>query len=248
MWCSFPPPLTEDQLTAALEGEAEAVVQQHLDQCPSCATRLAQAQQIEYSLKQQLKNIQLYRHDCPPAQQLGEYHLGLVAQSEERTIARHVEQCNLCQTELEDLRVFLSPAPQPVAKPTPQPVAKRRLGELIARLLPPGEARTRSALALRGGTTGGPIIAEAEETTIVLDVQLSSDGSVMLLGQLVTDDLESWIGALVELRQGEALLLTTTIDDLCSFSCERVPPGLTTLRITAEHGRSLVLEDVALKA
>lgn len=246
MWCSFPPPLTDDQLTAALDGDADTVVQQHLDQCPSCAARLAQAQQAEYSIKHQLQGLQLSRRDCPPAQRLGEYHLALVGQSEERTIARHVEQCAYCQAELEELRVFLSPAPQPAVQPAPQPRPRRRLGELIAQLLPPTEARTRPAFALRGGATTGPLIAEVEGITIVLDVQPSPDGRVIVLGQLVADDLDSWIGALVELRQDGTLLLTTTVDDLCSFSCERVPPGQTSLRITSEHGRSLVLEDVAL--
>lgn len=249
MWCSFPPPLTDDQISAVLDGGADVAVQQHLDQCPGCAARLAQAQHIEYHLKTQLRGIQLQRPDCPPSQRLGEYHLGLVSQPNERTIMRHVEQCGYCQAELEELRIFLSPQPAPAPQRAPQPrrVVGLRLGELVARLLPSVEARTRPGLALRGGAAAGPIVAEAENTTIMLDVQPSADGSVLLLGQLIGDDAESWIGGLVELRQAGTLLLTAVVDDLCSFSCERIPPGQTSLRITAEHGRALLLDDVALQ-
>lgn len=248
MWCSFPPPLTDDQISAVLDGEADVAVQQHLDLCPGCAARLAEAQQIEYYLKTQLRGTQFQRPDCPASQRLGEYHLGLVSQPDERTIMRHVEQCGYCQAELEELRIFLSPQPASAPQPAPQPrrFVGPRLGELVARLLPSAEARTRPALALRGAAAG-PIVAEAENTTIMLDLQPSADGSVLLLGQLIGDDAESWIGGLVELRQAGTLLLTTVVDDLCSFSCERIPPGQTSLRITAEHGRALLLDDVALQ-
>lgn len=249
MSCSIPPPLSDDQLSTALDGEADAAVQQHLDQCPACAARLAQAHQIESHLKTQLHGMELQRQDCPPSHRLGEYHLGLVSQADERTMLRHIEQCRYCRAELDELRLFLSPQPAPAQQPAP---ARRRtigprLGELVARLLPSAEARTRPALALRGGAAAGPIMAEVEGTTLMLDLQPSADGSVLVLGQLIGDDVEHWVGALVELRQAGALLLTTVVDDLCSFSCERVPPGLASLRITDEQGRALLLDDVALQ-
>lgn len=96
-------------------------------------------------------------------------------------------------------------------------------------------------------TASGPVIAEAEGTTIMLDLQPSADGSVLVLGQLIGDDVEHWTGALVELRQAETLLRTTVVDDLSSFSLERVPPGQTSLRITDEHGRTLLLDDVPVQ-
>lgn len=243
MWCSFPPPLNDDQLTAALDGDADTPVLDHLARCEGCAARLAQAQLFEQAL-----TSQLYRWDCPPSHQLGEYHLGLVSQSTDRTIVRHLEQCPLCRAELETLRVFTRetlPEPQvftpPASAAAERPPLRRRLGELIARVVPRAPGRV-----LRGNSSG-PIIAEATGATIVLDVQSGVDGQVALLGQIVSDEVERWLGALVELRQGGALLISTRVDDLGSFSCE-TSPGQVTLRITAEDGQTLVLQDVTLAA
>ena len=50
MLCSAPPPLTDDQLSAALDGEADQVVLDHLERCPSCTARLEQARRAERAL------------------------------------------------------------------------------------------------------------------------------------------------------------------------------------------------------
>src|SRR5262245_22250524 len=102
MRCSDPPPLTEDQVTVALDGEAEPSIHDHLARCESCAARLAQAQQFEWTLKAGLR-----RWDCPAPQQLGDYHLGLVSQDDASAIARHLEHCVRCSDEIEEMRTFL---------------------------------------------------------------------------------------------------------------------------------------------
>src|SRR6059058_694021 len=99
MPCSFPPPLTDDQFTAALDGEVSLPVQQHLAMCPGCAARLTQARQVEQMLKSKLR-----RWDCPTSQQIGHYHLGLTSQTEARSIAEHLSQCVACQAELSELQ------------------------------------------------------------------------------------------------------------------------------------------------
>ena len=71
MECSSPPPLTDDQLSAALEQNAAPDVIDHLASCASCAARLDAAQQAEQSLRSAL-----YRWDCPAPQTLAEYHVG----------------------------------------------------------------------------------------------------------------------------------------------------------------------------
>ena len=92
MQCRFPPPLTEDQISAAIDGEVEPGVLQHLSQCTSCMSRLEQARRFEQALR-----ARLYRWDCPPVQQLGDYHLGLLSQAGADAIARHLGQCERCR-------------------------------------------------------------------------------------------------------------------------------------------------------
>src|SRR5262245_19268329 len=114
MQCSSPPPLTDNQITAALDGEADPAALAHLAQCPSCSARLADARRFERRAQRRL-----YRWDCPSSQLLGDYHLGLVTPGDERTVRRHLAQCARCAEELEELRRFLvdgEPA-QPHAPP-----------------------------------------------------------------------------------------------------------------------------------
>jgi anti-sigma factor RsiW len=236
MRCSDPPPLTEDQITVALDGEAEPSIYDHLARCESCAARLAQAQQFERTLKAGLR-----RWDCPAPQQLSDYHLGLVSQDDARAIARHLEHCARCSDEIEEMRTFLIadasprlPAPRPPARPR-----RLRPTELIARLLP-----RAPALAVRGSV--GPIKAEADGVTIFLDVQPADGGRVILMGQVVADAKERWVGALVELRQAGILCATAALDDLGSFSAGPLPAGSTELRVTPVSGPSLVLLDIEL--
>lgn len=235
MRCSFPPSLTDDQLSAALDGTAEPAVVEHIGQCAACAARLEHARQIEASLTQQL-----YRFDCQPPQRLGEYHMGLISGTEERAIMRHLEQCALCRAELEDLRVFMADevmAPQRATPETQPPQPRIRLGEVLARLLP-----RAPAMALRGAAAG-PLMLEAGNATIVIDVQRGPQATT-IMGQLAAEDDERWIGALVELRQGDRLAATTTIDDLGSFTLQADPSQSAAIRITPEHGAAIVIESI----
>ena len=70
MQCSLPPPLTEDQLSVALDGTADTAVHAQLSRCPYCAEQLAAARQIETALNQHL-----YRWDAPSPEALAAYVL-----------------------------------------------------------------------------------------------------------------------------------------------------------------------------
>jgi anti-sigma factor RsiW len=236
MSCSFPPPLTEDQITAATDGDVDPSVQQHLSQCASCAGRFAQAQKVEQMLKSKL-----HRWDCPTPQQLGDYHLGLLSQADERVITTHLEQCTSCQAELVDLRAFL--ASDRVQKTHPPVTLQRRsrprLGELIAQLLP------RAPVAAMRGADSGPIVAEADGVTIFLEAQANSQG-LTVTGQVVAEDQTLWTGALVELRQEGILQATAVVDEMGGFNCGLPRSGSTDLRITSPGGSRIVLTAVEL--
>ena len=73
-----------------------------------------------------------------------------------------------------------------------------------------GQAQ-RPALALRG-TGDEPVIVEADGLTVFLKLEPRA-GEPVLLGQLAGDDLEPWIGALVQVWQDGALRSTAEVDD-----------------------------------
>jgi hypothetical protein len=237
MQCSEPPPLTDDQLSAALDGEPAPDVRAHLASCAACAARLEQARQAENGLR-----AVLHRWDCPPSQQLADYHIGRLAVEEERAVLRHLAVCASCKQEIEELRLFLlEGADAAVLTPTPPVTQPARRGPLIAQLLP------RAAMpALRGG--GGPIQAQADGVTIFLDIQAAGAGQVAIQGQLVADEQDRWVGALVELRQGGTLRATAAIDDLGMFGVGPIPAQLAELRLFPQRGRAVALPDLDLSA
>jgi LmbE family N-acetylglucosaminyl deacetylase len=111
MECSSPPPLTDDQLSAALDQIAAPDVIDHLASCASCAARLQAAQQAEQSLKSAL-----YRWDCPAPQTLADYHVGRASADQERAIVRHLQTCARCSEEMAELVLFMRDEP-PLAAP-----------------------------------------------------------------------------------------------------------------------------------
>jgi hypothetical protein len=181
---------------------------------------------------------QLGRWDCPSSQQLAHYHWGDVDHATARTIARHLESCVRCSEEIETLRVFLATdTASSVSHPSPAPsrLAPSRLRDLIGTVVP-----RMPALAVRGDH-GAPIMAEAGDVTLVLDVQSTNNGNVAVLGQVAAPDPDRWTGALVEVRQNNVVRAVAEADDIGSFRCASVPPGPSELRVTAPDGTSVVL-------
>jgi len=236
MECSSPPPLTDDQLSAALDQSAAPDVIEHLANCGACAARLQAAQLAEQSLRSAL-----YRWDCPAPEALAEYHLGRPSAEEQRAIIRHLETCARCREEMAELVLFMRDD-APVAAPAkPSPVRPVSRGWTLARLLP------RAAVpALRGGT-GAPLMFETDDgVTIFVELQPLAGGQTELRGQLVADDQDAWTGALVELRQSGVLRATAVIDDLGTFRVAALPTQPTELQIARADGRALRLAEFAL--
>jgi hypothetical protein len=212
---------------------------EHLAQCSACASRFHTLQRFEQQLE-----AQLARWDCPSPQAIADYHWGLADRSTSQIITDHLESCVRCTEELETLRVFLD-ADVVQTPPSTSPVIVRpagsRLRELIAVLLP-----SSPMLAVRGDGRA-PLVAEADDMTIVLDVQPTEVGKVALLGQVATADPDRWMGALVEIRQAGSVRAVAEVDDVASFQCEVASAGRSELRITAPDGASIVLPELELR-
>lgn len=239
MECTQPPALTEDQLTAVLDGEAAPETLQHLERCPGCSRRLQRARQLESAVR-----TGLWRWECPPSQTLGDYHLQLLGAEQLAVIARHLDTCPHCAAELADLRAFLASGPVPAARPQRPPFRLPRLprpGELIAAFVP-----QTPVMALRG-SSAGQITAHASGITIFLEFQPVASG-FELTGQIITEKKQDeWVGALVELRQADALTCTATLDEFGEFKCALPTAEPATLRIRAHTGRVVVLDGLDLQ-
>lgn len=235
MDCSAPPPLSDDQISAALDGAAEPDMLAHLAACASCAARLAKA----HAMEQQL-HARLYRWDCPPPERLAALERGRLPADERQALAEHVASCPSCARELQDLRAFLAAAdtlPAILAAPARSgPHGARRFAQPVQR---------QPGLALRGAGAA-PLMAEADGVTIFVDAQPASGQRLVLQCQLVAGDLEAWEGALAELRQGGALVASAFVDDLGSFQLAGAPPGPSELRVASAGGPMLVWENLVI--
>jgi hypothetical protein len=248
--CSSPPPLTEDEISAAADGNAPRRVRAHLERCAFCAERVAEVRGFEQALSRTL-----HRFDCPSAQSLGEFALGLSERSTAADIERHLEYCARCSAELLELRSALEaePAPETRAAPVRQAGTRRaprrawmphpRLDEIVALLLP-----RAPALALRGESLEPePFVAEAGDAVITLEARPAGEGQVRVNGMLAALEQEPWIGALALLWQEGEVRAVATLDENGGFECGPIPAGATTLRIAPEHGPTLVLRDITLR-
>jgi hypothetical protein len=230
--------LSEDALSAAIDGSADERVYAHLAQCPACQARLEAARATEQALRSRL-----HRFDCPSSQELADYHLGMlgiVDAARDRAIIRHLEQCVACTAEIAALRSFLDEAPAPAAQaPVVATQPRASLGDVFARLLP-----RAPQMALRGAASA-TISAEVDDVTILLDPQPGSQG-LLLHGQLLSLDQERFDGALVTVQAGEALLAEGAVDDMGSFSVGPLAVAVVDVRIAPSEGPAIWVKGVEL--
>jgi anti-sigma factor RsiW len=232
MNCTNPPELDDRQLLAFNDGEADEGVSAHLARCPYCRSRAGELANLQRGLI-----AQLYRLTCPPSEELGDYHLGLLSNERRMIVAGHLRECPHCTRELAQVRNYL----RELAPPLPAN-ALEGVKVLVARLAggrQPGRAAEMGALApayvLRGGGQG-PVTLEADGLLLILDLQPAEGSSLTVLGQLAAEAQEQWTGAAVVLRQGEVERCPTAIDDLGAFRCEGIQPGPLEVRITPVEG------------
>jgi len=94
----------------------------------------------------------LYRASCPPAQDLGEFQLGMLDSTETAQIELHLQYCPHCVQELAQLDAFLA-----ATKPTIhlQEVEQSKIQVLIAKFVDQAADALAPAMALRGNVQRG---------------------------------------------------------------------------------------------
>ena len=168
MTCNSPPELDDGILLSYLDGEADQGVAAHLDQCPHCRQRAQRLGSLEERMR-----VRMYRSTCPSPLELGEYHLGLLADTEARGIARHLKDCPHCSREVSQLKTYLGDLSSDLEFSFAE-----RIKVLVANLVRAGDrADTLGApslapafAGLRGEETG-PRFYQAGEAQVAIEIQ-----------------------------------------------------------------------------
>lgn len=93
--CSIPPAVDDLDLLAAMDGEAEPEVLQHLERCPFCARRARRFANTQAALRRKL-----YRIFCPSSAELVGFYERTIERWRLEAIATHVADCPHCSREL----------------------------------------------------------------------------------------------------------------------------------------------------
>lgn len=178
----------------------------------------------------------LYRWDCPPPEQLSDYHLNLVDAQKRAAIEQHLQNCVLCRKELSALDQFLANE-DPVSEiPAPE------TGKFpLLKSLPILSHLTTYPAAARGEEAEPAKFVFEGDITVYLQVETEIDHYV-LLGQLAVspERWQIWAGALVEVWHDNTLATTTSVDTDSTFRCKLTTLKPSIVRITARNGSVLV--------
>jgi len=242
MDCIAPDEISEEQLVAYADGEADDTTLDHVRRCRYCAERgriLASEQAALRALFQ--------RAECPDAHTLGEFHLGFLSSAEQAAIQDHLQACSKCSAELDTLNRFLREAPAVPTLPQIPPKLKR----LVAQLAPQasGLGTQQPTLAFRGAAAHPLDFYQAEDIRVVVGLEADGlrAGRKMLLGFTARQGqpLESLSGAYVQLsHRGETLALEQ-VDTLGNFVFSDLSSGEYELMLVTDK-EQVVIETIVI--
>jgi hypothetical protein len=231
--------LDDLDLIAAIDGEAGEEILAHLRDCPSCAARARDFDELLRLLRQRL-----FRILCPSSDDLLSYLQGWLEERRQAQIRAHLRDCPHCAGELR-LLAEASHAPPPA----PTPIS--RLRRVVAVALAP---RAQMALApvyggMRGAAGSGQYAYRAENLELTLDVQRAAGrpGRVVLVGMVYNDDgMSDEIGrATASLLLNELVISSALLDELGNFVIDDIAPGDYSLSLRLPD-REVVVEALAL--
>ncbi len=210
-----------EDILAFVDGDAPPRVAALIQACPTCVAVAQEYAATERGLRQSL-----YRFDCPPPQDLGEYQLGWLPTAERVAIATHLRLCPRCSAELHALRAFM--ADEIVVEAT----LAEQMRRVIATLIPP---HPRGALlGVRGATDGDQRLYEAEDLVVALDItaaKTASRGAINGLVYTVGDEEPLWAGRAVRLAPATDHERVTHLDEAGGFALDQLPSGAYSLEV-----------------
>jgi hypothetical protein len=210
----FPADITDAELLAYIEGDADDQIVGLVEQSEALSLRVQQLQrEVEWL------TAHSFRRTCPDADDLGDFHLGLLSGAKARAIKEHLTRCPFCSRELVQYKVFLGEPPK-------QPGLAKRIVVSLARLLdsalPPGQMPA-PAYALRGEARLA--LYRAGDLQISLDVQEDVEklGYWSIVG--IVTGAETHLLS-VDLWQEDAHLNTVPVDETGGFMLPALLPGV----------------------
>jgi anti-sigma factor RsiW len=226
MTCVSPPELADRDLLTYIDGEADDRVIAHLEQCPHCRARAQRLARLQDWL-----TARLYRFNCPSPIELGEYQLGILPGERAAAMARHLAECPRCAQEVAQLQGYLADL-APTLELSPLERVREQARILVARLVSGGfEGRQSGYPALAPayaglrGREGEPLIYEANQVQVVLDIQEDprQPGRQTILGLIVGVDHPRELEAL--LWQDDQCIATISVDEASNFFIPNLTPG-----------------------
>lgn len=238
MNCYLNKPLSEDDISRILDGIADKSLITHVEQCAACHNRVEAARQTETFLGRYLN-----RFDCPNPMQLGDYHTGRLDAQTHASIAGHIESCSFCQQELDTLTAFLS-----LDEDAPPAAELTNIIHLAPNYFQM-HAEMNAPLRQARGSSKKQLRAQADDLTILIDIQQTPEGLALECMLMLTDEqqLGNWIGSLVEVRTAEELVTASYIEGDGAFRCNPVPSAVLDMRITTPGGDSIVVSDIDVR-
>lgn len=150
-----------------------------------------------------LKTV-LYRRECPPGLELGEYELGILDMARRNEIVSHLAMCPHCQADLGQMRQFMAmPAVDleaAIARPQQRTPLLERIKVVVVNLvtLPESLTGTMPQPVFRGSEENDTRVIEADEYVISLSTvtdqatwpKRNMIGNIIPLGE--DEDFADW--------------------------------------------------------
>jgi hypothetical protein len=234
MICQNNPQFEDFELMMALDGQADPEVAMHMSQCPHCSERAAQLTTIQHAA-----TTRLFRAACPSALELGEFRLGMLPAATMAHLQQHLAICPHCAQELAQLASFMD-GPDPYLRSDPLAAIKQSVTVLVARLASGpqfggllGQPTLSPALAGLRGEADSPLIYEAGDAQVILEVQNDEEqaGRRTIIGLVM-----GWVNQEVQVHlwRDEQQVATVALDTFGNFSIDDLAPGAYELFITGE--------------
>lgn len=235
MECSTPPPLSDETLSAVLDGELTETTRQHLAQCPFCVGRLEEMRKMDTVIMNKLRPVH------PSPQQIGDYLLGYLDAELVDSLQHHLEWCPLCQNELELHQQYVKIEEEPALNP-------------IISLWPPHDISREKAVRINGsnvlkGLNDDETTHDVRVGTARIFLEMSTTPKGYLLSGQVIDSEQNWASAAAELWQADAFQQVSVLDEGAEFRFEFTAASPVSLYITppGSGGATIAIEDIPVQ-
>lgn len=245
-------PLSEEQIFAALDGDAHPDTLRHMERCKFCTARFQELKHTEVNLRAVMGSLHVVPTD------LASYRVGLLPQDESERVQAHLTDCQYCRQLLTELEAIAGLVTLDVPSSIGRKAPRRRtpLTEIIAQVI--GGVTNAgsflgnpSAIGMLGGElSASPRLVLAEADGVRITLEIDREGSQLRLSGTVASEnyaeQPTWEGAMMQVFQNEALVASTVLDKRGAFRCDVTRAIPTTIRFRRLTGKTLALYNLGV--